>query len=216
MAFSRRRRRFSGTRRPRRKMAWTSAAQSACGSRLTVTPCDFEGVDLVDPDYFNLVHNPAPTVPGQVDQATEVTVLRIVGDLAWWASVSAANATEPQLQNVLFYWGVYIGDVPNLGGSRYDPTRSDDAAAGDWMARGVSVIDFFSGTGATNQSNVQYASTPGAFPHFDLKVKRKLRQNEEIILAVKVLTDNPFPAGVNRLLTTAFLYANMRALVALP
>jgi len=208
-------RRFS-RRRVRRKMAWTSATQSLCSVRLTVTPCDFEGIDGVDPDYFNLLDNPPPSIPGQVDQATEVTMLRLVGDLAFLANISATDATEPQFVTFNFYWGVFIGDIAFQGGSRYDPTISADAAAGDWLARGVSTLDFTAGLGFTNQSDLQYVSTPGAFPHFDLRVKRKLRQSEEIILAVKCVTDNPFPSGVPRTLNVAHLYSSMRALVALP
>jgi len=217
MAFSRRRRRFSGMRgRRKRKMVWTSAAQSLCSERLTLSACNFEGIDSVEPNFFNLVDNPPPTTPGEVDQATEVTLLRIVGDLVFYASVSATDITEPNLVTVSFYWGVFIADVSVKGFSDYDPTLSADASSGDWMARGLVVIPFATGLGPTSQNDVQYVSTPNTFPHFDLHVKRKLKPSEQIVLAVKCTKDNPFPSGTDRTLAVAHLYANLRALIALP
>jgi len=216
MSFRGRRSKFSMRRRPRRKLAWLAAANSLCSVRMGLNACDFEGIDQVEPDFFSLVDNPAPTVPGQVDQATEVTLLRVVGDLVFYSNVSATDATEPQLQNVLFYWGVFIADVSLKGFSDYDPTISADAASGDWLARGVSVHPYAAGLGPTTQCQISLISTPEAHPHFDLRVKRKLRASEQIVLAVKCVQDNPFPSGTDRLLTTGQLYASMRALVALP
>jgi len=211
---TRRRRGFS--RRPKRKMAWNAAANSACIERLTVTHCDDESFDLIDPDYFNLVNNPPPPVPGDVSAGTEVTVLRLVGDLTLWSSINATAATEPQLVTTIFYMGIFIADLPAEGGSRYDPTRSDDASAGDWLWRGMVVHNFHSTGGQIAQTQIANASSPGAWPHIDIRVKRKLRPNEAILLAVKVAKDNPFPSGTDRTDLTAGLYASMRYLVALP
>lgn len=203
--------------RPRRKTTWLAGANSGCGTRLTVTPCDFEGVDAVDPDLFLIVDNPEDALPGQVASVSEVTVLRVVGDLAMWSSITASAITEPQHITFSFHMGMYIADVPSASFStQLDPTLSADASSGDWMWRSLVMHSYSAGLGATNQSQIQYASSGPTDPHIDIRVKRKLRKQESIILAVKVTTDHPFPSGTPRTLDTAFLYADLRALVALP
>jgi len=183
---------------------------------LVVTPCDFEGLPSVSPDIFLLLDSQAPAVPGEVGSVSEVTCVRIVGDLWMYSSVSAADATEPQFQTVSFHIGVYIADNSASNFSVLDPTLSADAASKDWMYRDLEMHSYAAGLGPTQQNKVTPISSGPTHPHLDIKVKRKMRQEESILLAVKVLTDNPFPAGTNRLLTTAFLYADLRCLAALP
>jgi len=205
--------------RPRRKTAWYSGAQSECGTRLTVTPCNQEEPPPQDvpPDLFLILDNPEDEIPGQIESVGEVTLLRLVGDLAFWSSISAAAATEPQLVTFSFYVGFYIADSPaNQFTTTLDPSSSPHATSKDWLWRSLVVHTYAAGLGATVQSQVQYASSGPTDPHIDVRVKRKLRKSESIIMSVKVLTDNPFPAGIPRTLNTAFLYTQIRALCALP
>lgn len=196
---------------------WLAGANSACGERLTVTPCDFEGLPSVAPDLFLLVDNPEDAIPGQVGSVSDVTIVRLVGDLWMYSSVSAADATEPQFQTVQFHIGVYIADTPfNEVATVLDPTLSAHAASKDWMYRNLEVHTYAAGLGPTQQNRSTPVSSGPTHPHLDIRVKRKVRKEEAILMSVKVLTDNPFPAGTNRLLTTAFLYADIRCLAALP
>lgn len=208
-------RRWRSSRRVRRKTQWYAGANSLCGARLSVEPCDSEVSPL--PDLFTLLENPAEATAGLVGSGgDDVTVLRVVGDLWLWSSVSAAAATEPQLQNVIFYAGVYIGDDTQRDGIvLLDPTNSGDCSSKDWMWRGLTMHTYAAGTGATNQAQSSQFSSGERHPHLDIRVKRKLRKEEDIILAITCVTDNPFPAGTNRLLTTAFLYADIRVLAAM-
>jgi len=205
--------------RPRRKTAWLAAANSGCGERLTVTPCNQEEPppEDIDPDLFLILDNPEDAIPGQVGSVSDVTMLRLVGDLALWSSITAAAATEPQHVTFSFHIGVYIADSPqNQFTTVLDPSESGHASSKDWLWRTLVMHTYSAGLGATAQSQIQYASSGPTDPHIDIRVKRKLRKEESIIMAVKVTTDNPFPAGIPRTLNTAFLYANLRALVALP
>jgi len=112
--------------------------------------------------------------------------------------------------------GIFIADLPAEGGTRLDPTRSDDASSSDWLWRGMVVHNFHSTGGQIAQTQPSAASSPATHPHIDVRVKRKLRPNEAILLAVKVAKDNPFPSGTDRTDMTAGLYADLRYLVALP
>jgi len=201
-------------RRARRKTAWYAGANSECSSRLTVTACDAEVIP--DPDLFLILDNPADGVPGQVESVSEVTSLRIVGDLWYLSSISAAAAAEPQLITFSFHSGIYLGDESAIGGTVLDPNLSEDSSSKDWLWRNLTVHAFSSLGGAIQQSGLTPISSGVTHPHLDITVKRKVRKEEALVLAVKVLTDNPFPSGTHRTLDVAHLYANIRVLAALP
>lgn len=206
-------------RRAKRKMTWLAGANSACGDRLTITPCDQEAPPLeeIPPDLFLLLDAPPDASPGSVSSVSEVTVLRIVGDLWFWSSINAAAAAEPQHITFSFASGIYIADSPDAQFTTVlDPMESANADSSDWMWRNRTMHAFSSLGGAIAQSGLTPISNGDTHPHLDIHVKRKVRKQESIILAVKVTTDNPFPSGTHRTLDTAFLYADIRVLVALP
>jgi len=210
------RRRMRMRRAPRRKTQWYAGAQSLCGQRLTVIACDFEGYNG-EAELFSLLENPADAVDGQVGSGgDDVTILRVVGSLWLYSSISAADATEPQFQTVSFHMGMYVGDDTAVDGIVMNsPVLSADASSKDWLWRDLVVHAYHAGLGQTNQNQVSPASSPLTYPHVDVKVKRKLRKEEDLIFAIQATTDNPFPAGTNRLETTAFLYADLRVLAAM-
>jgi len=203
--------------RARRKMTWLAGANSACSDRLTVTPCDDENLPNVAPDLFLLVDNPEDALPGSVSSVSEVTVLRIVGDLWFLSSISAADAAEPQLITFSFASGIYLADTAEgQVATVLDPSESANASSSDWMFRNRTMHAFSSLGGAIQQSGLTPISNGDVHPHLDIRVKRKVRKQEAILLAVKCTIDNPFPSGTNRTLETAHLYADIRVLVALP
>jgi len=200
--------------RPRRKNAWLAGARSECSSRLTVTACDAEVP--ADPDLFLILDNPDDGVPGQVESVSEVTSLRIVGDLWYYSTINAAAAAEPQHITFSFASGIYLADQVTAGGTVLDPFIANDQSSKDWLWRNLTMHGFSSLGGAIAQSGLTPVSNADNHPHIDIRVKRKVRKQEALVLAVHVTTDNPFPSGTHRTLDTAHLYADLRVLVALP
>jgi len=200
--------------RARRKTAWLAGANSLCSSRLNVQACDAEVQD--PPDLFLILDNPQDAVPGQVESVSEITSLRIVGDLWYYSTINAAAAAEPQHITFSFHSGIYLADQVSQGGTVLDPSLSADASSKDWLWRNLTMHGFSSLGGAIAQSGLTPISHADRHPHLDITVKRKVRKQEALVLAVKVVTDNPFPSGTHRTLDTAHLYADLRVLVALP
>jgi len=202
-------------RRARRKTAWLDGANNGCGVRLdSLQPCDAEVI--TPPDLFLILDNPADGVPGQVESVSEVTALRIVGDLWYWSSANAAAAAEPQHLTIQFASGIYIADSTTEGGTVLSAFEDDDTSSKDWLWRNRTMHAFSSTGGQIVLSGLTPISNGDTHPHLDIRVKRKIRKQESLILSVKVTTDNPFPSGTKRTTETAFLYADLRVLVALP
>lgn len=205
-------RRRARARTPRRKSEWLAAANGDCLTRLNPTSC---AVDA-DPDYFSLVNNPTDAVAGDVSGVGEVTLVRLVGDLWAYSNGSAPAASSPQFWTMTFYVGVFIADLGTIQGSAMDPIASADAASKDWLWRSLIVHSYCSGGGEINVCQTSPFSSGESAPHVDIRVKRKLRKEEGILLAVSAKFDFPPPSGAPRVDVVAGLYANLRGLVLLP
>jgi len=210
------RRRRSFRRSARRKTEWLSAISSGCLSRLEVVECQLyeEGTGL-DTNQFLLVDNPFDANPGVVSEVGEVTVVRLVGDLTLTGSF--ANVSPGVSWTALhFLCGIHISDAdPESGASPKMSAGSPNAQPSkDWMW--TQDVTLFSNTNVDTGVSNKAPNTQGLMhtEHIDIKVKRKLRKNERIILAIDVLRDTV--GGEQITLPDAHVGGMMRALCMLP
>lgn len=199
-------------RAPKRRSEWLAGANGDCLTRLNVTSC---AVDA-DPDYFSLVNNPADAIAGDVSAVGEVTLVRLVGDLWAYSNGLAAAASTPQFWTVAFYVGVFIADLGTIQGSAMDPIASADASSKDWLWRGLLVHSYCTGGGEVEVCQCTPFSSGENHPHLDIRVKRKIRKEEGILLAISAKFDFPPPSGFPRIDIQTGVYANVRGLVLLP
>lgn len=207
------RRRMRTFRRPsRRKTEWLSAVSGGCLTELTAVRCDGE---VLDPAVFTLIDNPTDAVAGEVTAVGEVTALRIVGSLFLASQItSASNAVVGQW---MWHLGMYVTDS-DAGGAILVKSAADvnDAASKDWMWRATwmsgTLLTF--GGGTVLQNNVTLGGGE-ATRHIDVKVKRKLRKEETIILVVDILWDD-LGSGTTPTTQNHYIGGDLRALVALP
>jgi len=198
------------TRRPRRKSEWLAGASGGCLSRLNVIDCSDV---LTDPDLFTLVLNPSDATPGQVESVAEVTIARLVGELWVYSAADAPAATAAQYATVSFYVGVYIADASVVNFTILDPEFGPDMSSKDWMYRGLVVHTHNGPIGAISSSKATPMASPGNDHGWDIRVKRKIRKEEAIFLAIKAVKEDIIG---DRLSYTAGVYGDVRALALLP
>jgi len=198
--------------RPRRKTEWLSAVSGGCLTAIDQVRCDGE---VLDPAVFTLIDNPVDAVPGEVTAVGEVTALRIVGSL--FLSSFTTATTNAHVAVFMWHLGIYLSDSDANGAVLVkSPADVDDASSKDWLWRSTwmshHIITF--GGGSIIQSNV---INGGGEPtrHIDIKVKRRLRKEETIILAVDVLWDD-LQSGSTPATQNHLIGGDLRALVALP
>jgi len=191
-----RRRAVRRVRRPRPKNQWLNGiGPIQCSETLRFVDCaDVETPAQLDTNFFLLVDNPLDTVAGQVSTVGEATLLRLVGEILFDASFAVSSAPATWWDIVCFHWGIFLTDQDNVGTIR-PLTPTFDLESKDWLASGTYT---FANCGPAGQSAAicfQNDATGGGVTqsnasHIDVKVKRKIRREESIILAVDVMVDH--------------------------
>jgi len=199
------------TRRPRRKTAWLEGIRGGCTVPLTVRPCnDFETA----PQSFLVVDNPAAVIPGDVTTATEATVVRIVGELIIFHGYVASAAGNSSIAVITTWMGIAIQDIP-LQGTFVPLHPFLDNQSKDWLWRGTfwsSDAVLPGGTTLDTKNNMEHGNSEGCGAHIDIRVKRKLREQEAIVLNVFTTVDHLSGSSFG---TDAELNGNVRALIEL-
>lgn len=206
--------------RVRRKTQWLNAISGqTCSEILRFVDCaDIETPANLDTNQFLLVDNPLDAVPGQVSTVGEATLLRLVGEICFDVSHAVSAAPASWWDIWMVYWGIYITDQDSLGVIA-PKNNVFDVESKDWLARGV-YTDADCGLAGTNALVCFQNDATGGSPetqsngsHIDIRVKRKIRREESIILAVDVLLEHvlgdvgAFNFRIN---------GNVRALIAMP
>jgi len=199
----------SKLRRPRRKTSWLEGIRGGCTVPINVRPCnDVESA----PQSFLIVDNPAAVIPGDVTTATEATVVRIVGEILLYHGYAFSNAAESTIATVVTWMGLAIQDIPLQG--TFDPLHPIlDNQSKDWLWRGTYWSSVTINAGASLLStftNVEAGPQSGA--HIDVRVKRKLREQEAIVLNVFSTLD--FLQG-SSMTADVEMNGNVRALIEL-
>lgn len=178
-----------------------------------------------------MVFSPSGTaIQGSPGETNDVTVVRMVGDWHLGATIKApVGAGSPDIfaVNVIFVEGMYIADMPVTSGTTIlDPSDAGDMVSKDWMWMRSSVwMPQASGTITPLTANYDIACVPRTMfdPHYDVRVKRKMRANEGIVYSVAVYVDqsatvNPSQGGVSVTASdvNAYAYGSGRALVMMP
>jgi len=168
-------------RAQRRKTSWLEGIRGGCTVDIPVRPCtDVESAPL----SFLLVDNPAAVIPGDVTTATEATVVRIVGELLVYHGYVAANAGDSSIAFITTWMGIAIQDITQQGA--FDPLHPFlDNQSKDWLWRGT----FWSSTavlagGTELRTFTNNEAGPQSGSHIDVRVKRKIREEEAIVLNV--------------------------------
>lgn len=200
-------------------MQWLNGASPDCGIPLSMIPCDNEAGSLNNVQLFTLVDNPFLAAPGDVvGSANEATVLRIVGeiDLCLASLTSPTPAAVTFLYQMGIYMGIYVGDTDQAAAAIVkDPFAQQDMNSKDWLWRG-SFFHSESGIPGTSlftvtENDPYCEGTNANGSHLDIKVKRKLRPEESLILAINPTFDDILNSS--QLVFTLQLYANLRVLV---
>lgn len=166
-------------------------------------------VESAEAEAFELILNPADPVPGQVDSVSEVTLVRLVGDIILSAALSGAG----NIVSIIFYEGIYIADNDGAGLIvPKNPAAVGDSSSADWLWRRTTAFTADDSALARrvycNSMDDQYNGA-----HIDVKVKRKVRKEEGIyygiIASLEALTG---ATGTSR----AWINGNARAYVLLP
>jgi len=208
-------------RRPKRKGAWLLSANFACAGRVTVQGC---ATEVSDPDTFQVVFTPvAEAILGSSGEINDCTVARLVGEWHFGATLlTPTGSGQAHTANLLLAEGMYIADQPSTGGAtQLDPSDSGDMCSRDWMWMRSSIWQCRWSELAT-RAPIQFTpQSPSWDPHYDVRVKRKMRAAEEIVYAVAVYLDQGAtvdPSGASTVTTgdvSAYLYGQGRAYVLL-
>jgi len=215
-----RRRARGRVRTARRKGCWLNAIGAVdCAVQLTRNECG-EGFQPANTDLFLLVDNPVQPVQGSVSSVGEATLVRLVGEICI-SKVLAGQPNSSWVQSTYIIMGIYIADFANNG---IPITRSPalDVENGDWLWRGT-YADTQCGTGAVQNIFIctENNATGGGVSqsngsHIDVKVKRKLKREESILLAVDFIQDDVILSGGGNPVPAAFITGNVRAYVLEP
>jgi len=183
--------------RPRRKSAWLNGMSSnTCSVQLTMNRCQDEAIQAYVPDLFLLVDNfqPIAAQQGSLERSREGTVVRIVGEILLDAIVASAAVTQSNLTILVVNMGIYVAESDSLGvtNSR-DPTR--DIENKDWLWKGTYTTAECARPSSTVltcfQNDLASEGTNANGSHIDITVKRKIREQESIILSVVAVEDTP-------------------------
>jgi len=197
------RRRAMRSRGSRRKSAWLNGMSSnTCSVQLTMNRCQDEAIQEYVPDLFLLIDNfqPIASAQGSIDRTREGTVVRIVGEIMLDAIVASASITQSNLTILVVNMGIYIADADSIGFTlSRDPTR--DIENKDWLWKGTYTTAECARPGTTVltcfQNDLASEGTNANGSHIDITVKRKIREQESIVLSVVAVEDTPLGiAGV--------------------
>jgi len=213
-------------RRVRRKTQWLLSANIDCATLLRIQGCTTE---VSDPNTFLMVFSPSGSaILGSAGETNDVTVVRMVGDWHIGCTMKVPQGSgsgQIFTANVIFAEGMYIADMPVTSGTTVlDPSDAGDMVAKDWMWMRTSVWTTGEVLPLTTDGTAVLTPQSGQFdPHYDVKVKRKMRANEGIVYSVAVYADNSQtvdPAGVGPTVNASdfspYVYGSGRALVMMP
>jgi len=204
----------------RRKTQWLNGiGPLTCSETLRFVDCaDIETPAQLDTNQFLIVDNPLDLVPGQVSTVGEATLLRLVGEILFDASFAVSSSPSSWWDIVCFHWGFYLTDADNAG-TTANKSRVADIESKDWLAGGIYTFANCGLAGQTALICFQNDATGGSpqtqsnASHIDVRVKRKIRREENILLAVDVMVDHILgDVGAYNMR----INGNVRALIAMP
>jgi len=194
-----------------------SGSNPGCVTPLSIFVCDSE---TQRPDVFTVIENPSDVLPGLVSSVAEVTLLRLVGEQIVGIRIESGSSGGTGVCTVAE--GFYIADTQaGVLDSIKDPGSATEQSSGDWLWRRTQVFPL----DTTRRVMVTGDICGQETAHIDVKVKRKLRKEEGIFYAVKVLIDNGTTSplvftniggGFDVNNVVPFAVGSVRALVALP
>jgi len=194
--------------RLRRNGIWVVGASADCG--LEVEPIDCGQVATGSGvQTFEYVFNSTPASAGQAGLDNAATVVRMVGDqhVAGAFFQNGALTGDITTLHIIEMW--YIADIDSTGNLiPKDPTDANDIKSADVMHMRSSLY-VQTGAGAKGFSLSESRQHNGAY--IDFRVKRKLRQEEEIVYAITAVTD--IVRGAGSVTATVNVYGNVRAYV---
>jgi len=203
--------------RARRKTAWMSGSNPGCVTPLSIFLCNNEAQR---PDVFTVIENPSDVLPGLVSSVSEVTLLRLVGEQI--VGIRIESGSSGGTGAAVVAEGFYIADTEaGVLNSIKDPGAAIEQSSGDWLWRRTQVFPLDTVRRVMLTGDISAVATS----HIDVKVKRKLRKEEGIFYAVKVLLDNGTTSplvftniggGFDVNNVVPFAVGSVRALVALP
>lgn len=210
-----RRRPVRRTRRAKRRTAWLNGmSANTCAVPLDVVRCNEEVVTPQVPALFLLAESPQPAAAaqGSISENREGTITRIVGEILLDAAF-AATLTQTTWTNIVVSMGIYIADCDSLSiPLTRDPTS--DVENKDWLWKGTFTHSECGIAGQTifvcTQNDPVDGDTNSNGAHIDIRVKRKLRESEQILLSVVCAED--FLVGSEGA-WEVFINGNVRVLV---
>jgi len=204
----RRRKMFRRPVRLRRRGQWVIGASAACG--LEVEPIDCNDVATgVGVATFEYVFKLSPFSAGQAGEDNPATVVRMVGDqhVAGDFFIVSGQTGDIATLHIVEMW--YIADIDSSGAlTPKDPTNAADLKSEDIMHMRSSLF-VQTGSGAKGFSLCENRVDRGSY--IDFRVKRKLRESEEIAYSIVAVTD--LVRGNTSITANVNVYGNVRAYV---
>lgn len=207
--------RRASRRGTRRRLSWLNGiSANTCAVPLTMNLCRDEVIATFVPDLFLLAESTVPAIQGNISENREGTVTRIVGEILLDAAFATVS-TQTGWQVLNVNMGIYIGDA-NVAGVPIARDPTFDMENKDWLWKGTySTSECFVGLQTVftcHQNDLAGEGTNANGSHIDIKVKRKLREEEQILLAVVCEVDTLVGNGEGS--WQAFINGSVRVLVA--
>jgi len=204
----RRRRSFSRRTRLKRSGTWVIGASAACG--LEVEPIDCNDVATgAGVATFEYVFKLSPFSAGQAGEDNPATVVRMVGDqhVAGRFVVVNGQTGDMGTLHIIEMW--YIADIDSTGAlTPKDPTNAADLKSGDIMHMRSTL---YTVTGPLVRQFSHSTDRQDGGSHIDFRVKRKLKESEEIAYSIVAVTD--LVRGSTSVDAIVNVYGNVRAYV---
>jgi len=198
-------------RRPvslRRRGQWVVGASAACGLEVETIDCNdvATGIGVAT---FEYVFKLSPFSAGQAGEDNPATVVRMVGDQHVAGGFFQQNAQNSDLTTLHIIEMWYIADIDS-GGNLIpkDPTNAADIKSEDIMHMRSSLF-IQNGAGERAFSLCNDRVDRGSY--IDFKVKRKLKESEEIAYSIVSVSD--VIRGSGAVTAIVNVYGNVRAYV---
>jgi len=183
-------------------------ASAACG--LEVEPIDCNDVATgAGVATFEYVFKLSPFSAGQAGEDNPATVVRMVGDqhVAGQFFITSGQNGDLATLHIVEMW--YIADIDSTGAlTPKDPTNAADLKSGDIMHMRSSL---FTAVGSTIKPFSICENRQDQGSKIDFRVKRKLKESEEIAYSIVAVTD--LVRGSTSVGATVNVYGNVRAYV---
>jgi len=205
----RRRKSFRRPVRLRRNGTWVVAASADCG--LDIEDVDCGQVATGIGQSFEYVFKLSPFSAGQAGEDNPATVVRMVGDQHVICRAFINNGANTDFGSVHIVEMWYIADIDSTGAIvAKDPTNATDIKSGDVMHMRSTLVKVGPAVGGqilfSMATDRQHEGS-----HIDFRVKRKLKEEEEIVYTIAVVTDVIVGAGT--MVADTQVYGNIRAYV---